>query len=267
MPTVAILAFPGTNCEYESLRACRAVGLDAELVRWNEAEKLKNAAAFFLAGGFSFQDRVRAGAIAAKEAVLEQVARAADSGKPVLGICNGAQVLLESGLVPGLTRGHPIEAALDSNSRGYLCRWTYLKIEQPERSLFTTAFESGEVIPVPIAHAEGRFTTADPTLLDRVEKDGQVTFRYVSADGSPANAYPDNPNGALNAIAGMSNPAGNVLALMPHPERATWLRQLPKNLPGVWGERRRGFTTADDPNLAGPGRKLFLSLARHLGVK
>ncbi len=262
MPKVAVLAFPGTNCEYESARACEAAGLEAEIVRWNEPDKLRSADAYFLAGGFSFQDRVRAGAIAAKEEVLSEVARAADAGKPVLGVCNGAQTLLEAGLVPGLTEGHPIEMALDANNHGYICRWTYLRVENPERSLFTTLFEPGEVIPIPIAHAEGRYTTADGSLIGRIEADGQIAFRYSKPDGSAAGGYPVNPNGALGDIAGLTNPAGNVLAMMPHPERASWLRQLPRNLDGHWGAVRRSY--GGDLHEAGPGRRLFASLAVYL---
>ena len=261
-PRVAVLAFPGTNCEYESVRACRAVGLDAEIVRWNEPHRLREADACLLAGGFSFQDRVRAGAIAAKEAVLDEVARAADAGRPVLGICNGAQVLLESGLVPGLSAGHPLEMALDYNERGYLCRWTFLRIERPEACLFTRRFTAGEVIPVPMAHAEGRFTTADPRVLQSVEERGLAAFRYVRYDGALAEGYPANPNGALADLAGVCNPAGNVLALMPHPERASWLWQLPQGLPGQWGDRRQAYN--GELEEAGPGRKLFAALAEHL---
>lgn len=272
MPKVAVLAFPGTNCEYESVRACEAAGLDAEIVRWNEPDKLRSADAYFLAGGFSFQDRVRAGAIGAKEAVLDEVSRAADAGKPVLGVCNGAQTLLEAGLVPGLAAGHPLEMALDANAHGYLCRWTYLRVENPAKSLFTSNYEKGEVVPVPIAHAEGRFTTGDKEILARVEKNGQAAFRFANPDGSSADGdYPTNPNGALGDLAGVTNPAGNVLAVMPHPERASWLWQLPRELEGSWGEKRRAYdgkTRGLNPlSEAGPGRKLFRSLAAHLGVR
>jgi len=272
MPKVAVLAFPGTNCEYESVRACEAAGLDAEIVRWNEPDRLRSADAYFLAGGFSFQDRVRAGAIGAKEAVLDEVVRASDAGKPVLGVCNGAQTLLEAGLVPGLAEGHSLEMALDSNAHGYLCRWTYLRVENPAQSLFTTNYEQGEVVPVPMAHAEGRFTTGDPAILAQVEKNGQAAFRFANPDGSPAGGdYPTNPNGALGDLAGVTNRLGNVLAVMPHPERASWLWQLPRELEGFWGEKRRvydGKARGLNPlSEAGPGRKLFRSLAAHLGVR
>ncbi len=267
MPTVAVLAFPGTNCEYESARACWSVGLDAEIVRWNQPERLRAAAAFLIAGGFSFEDRVRAGAIAAKEAVLDELAAAAAVGKPVLGICNGAQVLLESGLVPGLTAGHPIEMALDANEHGYLCRWCHVKVHDPGGCLFTTRFTEGEVWPLPLAHAEGRFTTRDPLTLERALNTGQGVLRYVNPEGGDEPGYPYNPNGALADLAGLRNPAGNVLALMPHPERAAWLWQLPAYLPGDWGGRRRDVSTRTEMNTAGPGRMIFLSLADYLGVE
>jgi phosphoribosylformylglycinamidine synthase len=266
MPTVAVLAFPGTNCEYESARACRAAGLEAEIIRWNQPQKLRAAEAFLLAGGFSFEDRVRAGAIAAKEAVLDLIVEAAEAGKPVLGICNGAQVLLESGLVPGLAEGHPVEAALDANERGYLCRWCYVKVAEPGNSLFTTRFSPGEVWPLPLAHGEGRFTTAAPEVAERISAAGLGVLSYVSPGGDAAAGYPDNPNGSLFDLAGLGNPAGNVLALMPHPERASWLWQLPGYLAGEWGGRRRELNGSTPLDAPGPGRKIFESLAAHLGV-
>jgi phosphoribosylformylglycinamidine (FGAM) synthase-like amidotransferase family enzyme len=116
-----------------------------------------------------------------------------------------------------------------------------------------------------MAHAVGRFTTGDRAILARAEANGQVAFRYCGPDGSPADGgYPTNPNGALGDLAGVTNPAGNVLAVMPHPERASWLWQLPRELAGPWGVRRRSYD-GRDLDEAGPGRKLFLSLAAHLG--
>ena len=266
MPTVAVLAFPGTNCEYESARACRAAGLEAEIIRWNQPEKLRAADAFLLAGGFSFEDRVRAGAIAAKEAVLDVIVEAAEAGKPVLGICNGAQVLLECGLVPGLEAGHPVEAALDANERGYLCRWCFVKVDSPGDCVFTGAFAEGEVWPLPLAHGEGRFTTASDETAERISAGGLGVLSYVSPVGGEAPGYPHNPNGALLDLAGLRNPQGNVLAVMPHPERASWLWQLPRDLPGEWGGKRREIDDATPLSAPGPGRKIFDSLAAHLGV-
>jgi phosphoribosylformylglycinamidine synthase len=189
----------------------------------------------------------------------------------VLGICNGAQVLVEAGLVPGLRPGH-VEMALAPNRaprrQGYLCRWVRVRAERgPGSDLWCSAWPANEVVPIPIAHGEGRFETADPGVRARIETERLALLRYCGRDGRPAERYPDDPNGALLQAAGITNPAGNVLALMPHPERASWLRQVPLDWEGAWGDRRRRavgtFTALEE---AGPGRFLFESLARHLGA-
>jgi phosphoribosylformylglycinamidine synthase subunit PurQ / glutaminase len=273
MARVAVLQIPGVNCEYETVRVLEAVGLEARIVRSNEpSSALANFDAFVLPGGFAFQDRIRAGAVAAKLPAVERIAAEAGAGKAVLGVCNGAQVLVEAGLVPGLERG-AVEMALAPNRaprrQGYLCRWTRVRAGQgPGAPLWTSALEGDRVVPLPIAHGEGRFETADPAVAARIETGGLALFRYVDAEGNPAARYPDDPNGALLRAAGITNERGNVLALMPHPERASWLFQVPLDWAGAWGERRRsavGSRSALDG--AGPGRFLFESLARHLGVR
>jgi phosphoribosylformylglycinamidine (FGAM) synthase-like amidotransferase family enzyme len=139
--------------------------------------------------------------------------------------------------------------------------------EGPGRAAFSSALPLEEAAPLPIAHGEGRFVTGDPQVLARIEAEGLGLFRYVAADGSPAGAYPDDPNGAMLRIAGLTNRAGTVLALMPHPERAAQLRHVPLEWPGAWGDRRRAavgkWEALEGP---GPGRFLFESLARRLGV-
>ena len=270
MARVAVLQIPGVNCEYETARALESVGLEARILRWNErASVLSEFDAYVLPGGFAFQDRIRAGAVAAKLPAVERIAVEAERGKPVLGICNGAQVLVESGLVPGIHPGR-VEIALAPNRAprraGYLCRWTWVRVEEgPGRATFGSGAARGEVIPLPIAHGEGSFQTADPEVRARIQRDGLALFRYVAPDGNPADRYPYDPNGAMFQSAGITNPRGNVLAFMPHPERAAWLRTVPIDLPGAWGQRRREavgrFDALEGP---GPGRLIFESLARKL---
>ena len=266
---VLIIQFPGVNCEYESLRAIESVDLKGEIRRWNDAAKaVKNAAAIILPGGWSYQDRIRAGVVAAKVKALDVVAAAAEAGKPVLGICNGAQVLVEAGLVPGVSPGH-VEAALAENAagwKGYYCAWVHVRVVKEGReTAFTSRFEEGEIVPMPVAHAQGRFTVRDRERFAEWMENGQVPLRYVTPDGGDDPPFPFNPNGSLFGAAGMTNPAGNVLAFMPHPERAARLRHVPDTLPGSWGDRRRdAFRRRELLDGPGPGFKIFQSLSDYL---
>jgi len=273
--SIAVIQFPGSNCEAETARAVEAAGMKAEIFRWNrDPQELERFAGYIIGGGFSYQDRVRAGVIAAKEPIMEAVIAAADAGKPVLGICNGAQVLVETGLVPGL-RGHAIDMALAPNQmvrggrvvrRDYYCAWVHLRLScAPDRCVFTGTLPADAVFPMPMAHGEGRFTTTHPDLLEQLERNDQIVLRYCTPEGEIDPNFPINPNGALANMAGICNPAGNVLALMPHPERASWLRQVPLDLGDAYGARRRAarghFPELEGP---GPGRALFDSLRRFL---
>jgi phosphoribosylformylglycinamidine synthase len=270
---VAVVRFPGSNCEYETARALASVGLEGEIVPSRAARGLSKAHAVVLPGGFAYEDRVRAGAIAAHEPIIESIRAAARDGMPILGICNGAQILVESGLVPGEPPGR-VRMALAANRlpgrAGYYTRWSFLRITDT-RSVFTSGLEPGTVVPVPMAHAEGRFATADASLRTEIESGRRVVLRYVRADGEDAAGFPENPNGSIGDAAAVAGGDGNVLAMMPHPERANWIWQVPPALPGVWGTRRREWTRTDTAgsvamSAAGPGRVFFAALARHLGV-
>ena len=264
-PRVAVVQFPGVNCEIESARAAERCGLEAEVFRWTRpARELREFAAYVLPGGFSYQDRVRAGALAAKDPLVEVLAEQAQRGCPVLGICNGAQVLVEAGLVPG---GGAVELALARNRMpdrsGYYARWVHVRVERSE-CVFTRHLDPDTVMPLPVAHGEGRFTGA-PGRMAALAANGQVALRYVDANGGAARGFPENPNGAEGDAAAVCNAAGNVLAIMPHPERAQDLGGLWRGATGRWAEARRrlraGFEGAEN---RGPGLEIFRGLARHL---
>ncbi len=275
LPNVAVLQFPGSNCESETARVLRLSGLNAEIFRWNRpADELHAFDATIIPGGFSYEDRVRAGAIAAKEPLLEALTQVAKEGKPVLGICNGAQILLETGLLPGLHPGR-VEMALAHNymtygkhvvRRGHHCGWIDLRYEQDAtRTPFTQKLVMGDILPMTVSHGEGRFVSHDPAVLDELEKQNLVLWRYCDEEGETSEGFPINPNGSYSNIAGLCNPQGNVVALMPHPERAFFLRQVPAVWPGEWGERRRTLTEKSERwDDSGPGSALFVSLAKYL---
>jgi phosphoribosylformylglycinamidine synthase I len=264
---VAVIQFPGVNCEAESVRALARVGLAGEVFRWTRpAKELSGYDAYLLPGGFSYQDRVRAGALAAKDPCLEVLVAEAGAGKPVLGICNGAQVLVEAGLVPG----NGVSVALARNRMpgrdGYFARWIQVRVE-PSRCVFTQHLAAGEVLPMPVAHGEGRFTSARAGHLAALVAAGQAPLRYAGADGELASVFPDNPNGSQEAVAALCNVAGNVLAIMPHPERAQELHAIHRGASGAWGERRERAREADlGADAEGPGLALFRGLAAALGA-
>lgn len=261
---VAIIQFPGVNCEYETAAAVRSVGLEAELFRWNQDPgMLEKSLAVILPGGFSYQDRIRAGVVAAKDRIMDMVSELARAGRPVLGICNGAQVLVESGMIPGI-HWEKVDLALAPNvmtdREGYYCTWVFLRNEGTG-CIWTQPFGKGEVIPIPIAHAEGRFVTADEQLFEEMKRNGQIVLRYCSSRGEIDDSFPVNPNQSIENTAGVCNPEGNVLAMMPHPERATWLRQVPEDCASTWGRKRIAATGKPDTmEEEGPGRRFFASL-------
>jgi len=204
---VAVVTFPGSNCDYDLYKAAQQVGATATFV-WHRERGLAEYDAVLLPGGFSYGDYLRAGAIARMSPVMEDVVAFAESGGPVLGICNGFQILCEAGLLPGaLVRN----AGLRFQSKDVM-----LRVERDD-TMFTVDYAQGQVLRVPIAHGEGNFE-ADKETLDALEAEGRIIFRYVDSDGNVTDDA--NPNGSWHNIAGITNQAGNVLGMMPHPERA-----------------------------------------------
>lgn len=233
MKRIAVLVFPGTNSEDETLRLLRACGGEAELVHWSRAETLADFDAYVLPGGFAYEDRVRAGAIAAHDRMVDHVIEGAQAGKLVLGICNGAQVLLEAGLVPGTGAIRRPTAAFTRNAPEphYICRHVYIKLNVlPARSPITAALPVGSVIPAYASHGEGRLAASEEHLR-AIAADGHLGFIYTDAGGRPSAEA--TPNGSALGCAGLFNREGNVLALMPHPERDAWNAHHPERADGA----------------------------------
>jgi phosphoribosylformylglycinamidine synthase I len=195
---VGVVRFPGSNCDADAFHAVELAGADSVYL-WHEQPDLAGSDAIVLPGGFAYGDYLRAGVIARFSPVMRSVADAAARGVPELGICNGFQILAEAHLLPG--------ALLRNEGLRFVHRWVSLRLENGDTP-FTAALPDGVVLRMPVAHGEGRYFD-DPAALDGLERDGKVVFRYL-----------DNPNGSLRDIAGVRNAAGNVLGLMPHPERA-----------------------------------------------
>jgi phosphoribosylformylglycinamidine synthase len=203
-----IVTFPGSNCDYDAFHAVTDV-LGAEAVYlWHKAHDLEGADVVILPGGFSYGDYLRAGAIARFSPIMREVVAHAERGGPVLGICNGFQIACEAGLLPG--------ALLRNADLKFVSQPVTLRVERDD-TLFTNAYERGQPLRIPVAHGEGRYV-ADESELDRLEGEGQVVFRYVNAAGEPDG--PSNCNGSVRNIAGIISASGNVLGMMPHPERA-----------------------------------------------
>lgn len=219
---IAVPIFPGTNSEEETARLLRDCGGDAELVHWSRAADLARYDAYVLPGGFAFEDRVRAGAIPAHHAMMDYIIEGAQAGKLVLGICNGAQILLEAGLVPGTGAVRRPTAAFTHNGPvpHFICTHVHVRLNvAPSRSRITAALPENAVIPAWAAHAQGRLA-ATPEELDALVKGDHIAFVYANADGE---ATPEaTPNASALSAAALVNREGNVLAIMPHPERDGW---------------------------------------------
>lgn len=195
----AVITFPGSNCDYDMYHAVKKVlGEEAELI-WYENSNLESYDAILLPGGFSYGDYLRTGAVAATSQVMHQIKQHAAKGKPVLGICNGFQILTEAGLLPG--------ALLRNQQLSFICREQNVVVKN-NQTIFTDGYHEGEIIQLPIAHGEGNYY-CDETTLHSLQENKQIVFTYQ-----------DNPNGSVANIAGIVNQQGNVLGMMPHPERA-----------------------------------------------
>ena len=225
---VAIIQFPGSNTERETFMACNRAGLNPVEFLWNESrDALKDFSGFIIVGGFSYEDRSRSGVIASIDPIINIIKKESEKGKPVLGICNGAQILVESGMVPGINKYY-LSSSLTNNKRvvnkevlgtGYYNSWAHISCAiDPNKSAFTRLLNSGESIHIPFAHAEGRFVIPE-SLLEILINNDQIPFRYCDNNGNIINEFPTNPNGSMYNIAALSNATGNVMAIMPHPER------------------------------------------------
>jgi len=237
MQRIAVIQFPGSNCERETTAALDANGAESAVVQWNCTESEFAAFdAYVLPGGFSYQDRIRAGVIASKLSIMRFLQTANDDGKLILGICNGCQILAETGLIPDHAGKQQIEVALAPNHNkdtpiGFICDWTYVKVQNPKKCDFLQGISNNIVLPIPINHSEGRFIfkSEKESILSDI-----TVLRYCTQEGDIADSFPVNPNASMWNVAGIGNKKGNVLALMPHPERATFIKQVPKWVRTSW---------------------------------
>ncbi len=264
---VCILRVGGTNCDAETQRAFKDIGVKAEVLHLNDVarnRKLLDYHTLIFPGGFSYGDYVRAGAILAKGIVAKldnDLKQFIKEERPILGICNGFQILVEAGLLPGL--GEPSElpqASLATNLPiGYRCMWVHLKHENKCKCVFTRKIKDPTVLRIPIAHGEGRFIfdkRREEEYLKRLYENDQLVFRYSNEKGEYAEGkFPTNPNGAFHDIAGVCDSSGTIFGLMPHPERAYYSWQQPD-----WTRRERIAKYGD-------GRLIFESIAEYLTRK
>ena len=264
---ICILRVGGTNCDSETKRSFDDLGVKAEIHHTNEMIRKNDLSKFdglVLPGGFSFGDYVRAGAILAKRItskIGKDLKNFIEEGKPILGICNGFQILVEAGLLPNLrgANGYP-EAALATNLPiGFRCRWVYLKHENRGQCIFTNDIPRNKTIRIPIAHAEGRFIFSkekEERCLNKLLENDQLVFRYCDERGICANGvYPTKPNGSFHDIAGICSPLGTIMGLMPHPERAYYGWQAP------------GWTSKENIPLYGDGQSIFKSMINYISRK
>lgn len=206
---VGVVVFPGSNCDHDLYHVVgKIMGFEAVYL-WHKDADLKGCDAVVIPGGFSYGDYLRCGAIAKFSPVMKEVQRFAQEGRPLLGICNGFQILTEAGLLPG--------ALIRNRSLKFICDYTHIRVDSAETP-FTRRAGKGSVLKIPIAHGEGNYFI-DAEGLKRLEGEGQVVFRYVDARGEASEGA--NPNGSLNNIAGVCNARRNVVGLMPHPERVS----------------------------------------------
>ena len=204
-----VVVFPGSNCDHDAYWTIQNVAKQPVTFLWHESDNLENCDAIIVPGGFAYGDYLRTGAIAKFSPVMGAVRTFAENGGLVLGICNGFQILCESGLLPG--------ALLRNAGLKYVCKPVHVRVENANTP-FTAACQPGEILTIPIGHMEGNYF-CDPATLAQLQRENQVVFRYSSADGQITTTA--NPNGSLDNIAGICNSGRNVLGMMPHPERAS----------------------------------------------
>jgi len=204
-----VIIFPGSNCDHDAYWTLKYVAKQAATFLWHESHDLENCDAIIVPGGFAYGDYLRTGAIAKFSPVMEAVKKFADNGGIVLGICNGFQILCESGMLPG--------ALLRNAGLKYVCKPVKVRVESTDTP-FTNACEINEILTIPIGHMEGNYF-CDASTLEELKRDHRVVFRYATAKGEATEAA--NPNGSLDNIAGICSPGRNVLGMMPHPERAS----------------------------------------------
>jgi len=260
---VCVARAGGTNCDLETKVAFESLGVTVDVLHVKKLLKkgLMNYEIFVIPGGFSYGDYVRAGAIWAKtmqSMLLPEILRFIEDDRLLLGICNGFQVLVEMGFLPafnGVSRYPEAALATNLNAR-YECRWVHLRVESSKKRPFTSMLRKGEVLRIPVGHGEGRFILPkdkESEYLEKLVKNDQIMLRYVKPDGEPAKLkYPYNPNGSIYDIAGICNPEGNVLGLMPHPERAFFWWQLPD------------WTRMESPPNHGDGWLFFESAVKYI---
>ena len=225
---IGVVQFPGSNTERETFLAVQRADMKPVEILWNsDLELVQQCDGYIITGGFSYEDRSRAGVIASLEPIIDVLKNESKKGKPIFGICNGAQILVEAGLVPG-SSSHKTLIALADNKRlkagsivgtGYYNSWANLKLSVPiDSNAFTRHLSEKEIINIPFAHAEGRFIIPEK-LLEEMKINNQTVFRYCDGEGRTSEEFPTNPNGSIFNLAAVSNNDGNVLAMMPHPER------------------------------------------------
>jgi phosphoribosylformylglycinamidine synthase len=264
---VCIIRVGGTNCDAETKRSFEDLGVKAYIYHFNKVLQGINLLDYHILvfpGGFAYGDYVRAGVIFAKNIMARigrEIIRFIDEGRPILGICNGFQILVESDLLPGINgiSEYP-EAALATNIPiGYRCRWVYLRHENNGKCVFTRLIPKGRVLRIPVSHAEGRFllpSDREKEVLNKLLENDQIVLRYCTENGDYAEGrYPDNPNGSFYDIAGICDPEGTVFGLMPHPERAYYGWQLPD------------WTRMSKPPKYGDGRLIFESVVQYITRK
>jgi phosphoribosylformylglycinamidine synthase I len=218
---VAVLRFPGSNCEQEAMDALTQCDIPCAIVDWTSNESLDAYTGFLIPGGFSYQDRIRAGVIAAKLPLIQELKKTIHINKPILGICNGAQILLESGLMNNQLDSMIDQNLLGGQATGFVCDWGFLTAFNPTKNMFLSRFKENDALPIQICHGEGRFLCLKKPVSG---------LKYATIHGKISDQFPTTPNGSPHGFAAISNDSGNMLAIMPHPERSLSKQRYPLSI-------------------------------------